>query len=286
MSILTGTSAPSSASSGNDRQAAAAPTPSPAGNAGLPASGDPGQPAAAPAPGAPAGEGAYFERAGYEGFGQMLQERGVSRDPANKALSWFLEHTGKPIAQQGVQHRYDLSSINIRPEAQAHVTAFLNAMHKEGATQYDVEQMLASFEAVRRDAVLQDAAVYREVEAQDAEDARRAESVMRAEWGTEYETNRRLIDAYLRGLPQEQREKIELQPNADGVLPLNDPAELRKLVEIARGGGNAAPAGKTEAQEFAELRAMMANPYSAYWKGRDADRHQARYRDLLTKGYR
>lgn len=279
MSILTGTSGPSSGSSGkDDRQAAAAPTPSPAGARGLPpAARDPGQAAAAPAPSA--GEGP-------QDFATILEARGVSREASDKALHWMRSQAGKPAPSEGVKHRYDLSAIHVRPEAAAHVNALLNAMHQARATQHDIEQVIEAYETMRREAVLQDARDYREVEAADREDARKAERVMRAEWGTEYETNRRLIAGYLRTLTQAERDKLELQPNADGVLPLNDPAELRKLVQIARGGGSAAPAGKTEAQEFSELRAMMGNPYSAYWKGRDADRHQARYRDLLTKGYR
>jgi hypothetical protein len=254
--------------------------------AGQPGSGaQPGQPAAA------ASE--YFvgrtipedQRPAYDQLAGQLVAGGVPSKIGNAAVAWFEANAGKPITAPQIKHKYDWSGPDFRREDRPYLDSFGNAMAAVGATQDQVDALLRVREPARREQCMQNIANQREIERQDAEDARNAAHVMQREWGTEYEANRRLIAGYLRRLPTEERDKFELQPNAEGVLPLNDPARLRELVVLARGGGTAAPSGKTEAQEFAELRALIANPYSNYWKGADAERNQARYRDLIAKGY-
>jgi hypothetical protein len=112
---------------------------------------------------------------------------------------------------------------------------------------------------------------YREVEALDQGDAKAAETALRTEWGNEYITNVRLVSQHVDNLPETERDVIENQPLANGYLPLNDPSFQKDLLRKVRTGKE----GKAEIEE------LMKDRGSRYWKGPDALRLQARYRDLL-----
>ncbi|MCC6208559.1 MAG: hypothetical protein IT488_10470 [Gammaproteobacteria bacterium] len=112
---------------------------------------------------------------------------------------------------------------------------------------------------------------YRAIEQLDASDAKVAESALKTEWGNEYATNVRLVSQHLDNLSETERERIENEALPDGRLPLNDPAYSADLARKARSGS----------ETKAEIEELMRDPGSKYWKGADALRIQARYRDLL-----
>lgn len=120
----------------------------------------------------------------------------------------------------------------------------------------------------------------------DAENRKKAEDALREEWGQEYRINQRVLKEHLDagGLT----DKLVGARYADGTLVLADPDTIRWLVAEARdknpiasvmpgGGGNSLDAATTE---LAKLRGMMADYNSAYWKGPESEKLQARYRDL------
>lgn len=258
----------------------AAPSPASSGEVHEPAVEPRPQPAASPAP--------YFEghpvrdelRPHYEALGAQLFAAGVDAVIGRAAVGWLEKYGGQSLTAPATAHPYDVGSFEFRPEERAHVTAFLNHMHEQGASQADVETLLQTYGRMRRHLAVQQAA---ELEELDTRDMKQAERAMRAEWGEEYATNLRLVNRYLDALPAAEREAIETERLEDGTLLLNTPEGLKRLAILARGGG---PEARTPpAEELRALRAMMRNPASEYWRGPDAERHQARYRDLLRSRY-
>jgi len=236
-------------------------------------------PSAAAAPYWGEREIAQDQREVFEKVGAHFQGAGVDSKIGNAALAWLEQNAGKPITSSEKKHSYDLSAFNIRPDDVHAVHAFANAMHAQGASQEQLEQLYRFYDGARSAQFQKTMEEARTLARMDGEDASKAIRAMRIEWGNEYEPNMRLLRAHVSRLPAAEREKLE-ERNAEGVLALNDPARIRELVKAARGGSSQ----KSPADELAELRAMMANPRSAYWKGPDAERNQARYRDLLRSG--
>lgn len=112
----------------------------------------------------------------------------------------------------------------------------------------------------------------------DASDAREVRAAMRGEWGSMYVQNIRAIKETLANLPIGVQQAIENAEIDDGTLLLNTQAGLRWLLDLGRanltGGGSVAA-------ELAEIRGLMGKQGSRYWKGPDAERLQARYRQLI-----
>lgn len=120
----------------------------------------------------------------------------------------------------------------------------------------------------------------------DQADRRDARDALRVEFGDEYVANGRLMNQLLDRMSPEERERYETGLTADGKRLLNDPDTVRALAQQAR----STPAvlkqamqqsGLTERQQIEH---WMKIPGSApYYKGPDAERIQARYRDLLRE---
>lgn len=123
-----------------------------------------------------------------------------------------------------------------------------------------------------------------EAEAIDQADAHLMRTTMKAEWRGEYATNIHLINQYLDCLPPAVTMALENATLPDGTLALNSPSVLRWLAQQARGPvlSGQRPA-QSYADEKADIEALMGNSSSAYWKGPNAERLQARYRDLVSK---
>jgi hypothetical protein len=226
------------------------------------------------------------QRQQFQAIDGRLASAGVNESARSAAASWFLEHAQRPPATEPVNHRYTVDESQVPDDARPYLTPFLNAMAAAGATQEDVAAALKVHRELRGQATLDQMREAEEVDRLDRDDARRAEGALRNVWGVEYEANVRLIDQYLRTLPASKREQIEQERDADGTLALNNPKRLRELAAWARRGPVSADGQrKTEGEELDELRVMMRDRGSRYWKGRDAERLQARYRDLIRKGY-
>ena len=108
------------------------------------------------------------------------------------------------------------------------------------------------------------------------------------EWGSEYKLNVNLITGLLDGAPKGMKDRFMGGRLANGTLIANDPTTLRWLASLARevnptatvvpgSGVNAAQAIQSEMQN---LKQMMADRSSEYWKGPKAETHQARFREL------
>ncbi len=126
---------------------------------------------------------------------------------------------------------------------------------------------------------------------QDLELKQTVEDSFRAEWGSDYRKNIQMIGAYLNTGPAGMSEKILGARLQDGTPLGSDPDILHFLVDKARehmpeGDVTTVP-GDTSTQlkaiddELAQLRELMRDKNSKYWKGEESQKLQARYRQLL-----
>lgn len=118
-------------------------------------------------------------------------------------------------------------------------------------------------------------------EGEDEDHRHETEGAMKREWGFEYAANIALVNRYLDGLPPAVQITFENARLDDGSKVLNSPAVLRWLAEQARGPA-VRSANASSAAEKTELEELMRQPGSRYWKGPDAAKLQARYRDIAT----
>jgi hypothetical protein len=123
-----------------------------------------------------------------------------------------------------------------------------------------------------------------EAEAMGRQQREAATNALRIEWGElgeeEYSANLRAIDQLPAGRRKEEFERF----NDKGVLAMYDPVVLKRLAAEARQAPTwLAEAAKKHGGEKAAIEILMANRASSYWKGRDAERLQARYRDLVRE---
>lgn len=163
------------------------------------------------------------------------------------------------------------------------VDDFLKAAHEANLHPNQVNQALGWYFDKQEQAFAEQAA-------RDEEARIRAEDTLREEFGPEYRRNLEIARNFLRGAPESVREKLETGRAADGTPLGNDPDLIRWMVGLSRemnplatvvpgSGTNAAQAVESE---LSNLRQMMGDRTSAYWKGPDAAKMQARYRELVS----
>lgn len=124
----------------------------------------------------------------------------------------------------------------------------------------------------------------------DAEFKKANVDELREEWGGEYRMNLRIVDEFFESLPDGLGELLVGARDANG-RPLAANAKLARwaaqqqreanpIATVMPGGGiNSMQAMEGE---ITKLKTMMADKSGPYWKGPEAEKHQARYRELLT----
>ena len=160
--------------------------------------------------------------------------------------------------------------------------SFLKSAHEANYTQPQVDQAIAAF--------------YAEVDRQTTSisEAERAaeqatEDKLRQEWGADYRTNKAMAEALLTRAPAGFRDRFMNGYLADHTPIKASPEAWKWLVQMEREINPAATVvpgaggdvGKTIAAELIDLKKLMADGNSKYWKGPEAEQLQARYRQLL-----
>lgn len=167
-------------------------------------------------------------------------------------------------------------------EDDAFLKSFLKAAHEENYSQSQVDKAINSF--------------YEEVERQsaavgEAEEAavQKADDQLRQEWGSDYRLNMAMAEALLSRAPAGFRDRF-MNGYLDDHTPIRASTEAWKwLVQMEREinpagtvvPGAGANVGKAIADELNDLKKLMADQNSEYWKGPKAESMQARYRELL-----
>jgi hypothetical protein len=167
-------------------------------------------------------------------------------------------------------------------EDDAFLKSFLKSAHESNYTQVQVDRAVASF--------------YEEVDRQmqavsEAEQAaeQATEDKLRQEWGADYRANKSMAEALLARAPAGFGDRFMNGYLADH-MPIKASTEAWKwLVQMEREINPAATVvpgvggdlGKTIAAELTDIKTLMADPNSKYWKGPAADGMQERYRQLI-----
>lgn len=122
-----------------------------------------------------------------------------------------------------------------------------------------------------------------EIEAHfDKQDLAECTAALRERWGSSYSANKTAALTAFRALPVAIQDALESGTLADGTLALHTEVawcwlhSLTTRPSRADGGG-----GESLQTELSNLRKMIGDRSSPYWKGRDAARNQARYKELI-----
>lgn len=201
----------------------------------------------------------------------------LSDNPTPDELAAYRKDNGIP--EKPEEYDINVDGLAWGEDDKPMVDAFLKEMHDANATPAQVKAGLKAFHSI----------IEREQEAQFEEDTQykqQALDAIRQEWGQEYKLNinlmKGLFDSY--GTP-ELMDKLTGGRNADGNIIGNDPDYLRFMAAIARQINPVATvttSGNPAAidDELANLTKMMGDTKSEYWKGPNAEKNQARYRQL------
>lgn len=203
----------------------------------------------------------------------------LPENATKEEMAAWREENGIPADTSG----YDLKDIPLSPEAKAGADEFLKAAHAVNMTPAQVKAAVA-WSAQRAEAQLEARQL------QDQQITAEADELLREEWGAETKLNKNMILGLLDTAPEGVKDRIMGGRLADGTPITSDVKTLRWLAGIAREINPVATvvpgAGTNSAQvietEMATMQKLMGDPKSAYWKGPEAEKMQARYRDLIT----
>lgn len=168
-------------------------------------------------------------------------------------------------------------------EDDAFLKSFLKSAHDSNYTQGQVDNAIAAFyaEVDRQEQAITEA---------EKQAEQKTEDDLRKEWGADYRPNKAMAEALLARAPAGFRDRFMNGYLADHT-PIKASVEAWKwLVQMEREINPAATVvpgaggdvGKTIDTELTNLKALMGNPNSEYWKGPKAEANQARYRELLA----
>jgi len=206
----------------------------------------------------------------------------LKKDATAQEVAQYRKEMGIPETPEG--YKINMPAGRQAPkEDDAFLKAFLKNAHSAHYTQGQVDSALTAFYSeVDRAAG--------EMEAHEKKLEETTEDALRKEWGQDYRTNKAMAEALLSRAPAGFRDRFMNGHLADGTPIKADPASWKWLVQMEREINPAATVvpgatgdlGKTIADELADLKKLMGNPNSAYWKGPEAEKKQARYRELVA----
>ncbi len=181
--------------------------------------------------------------------------------------------------------KYDLTLPNglvIGEADKPFVDEFLTKAHEQNMHPKQVQEALGWYFDKQEKAVA-------EQEARDQEHRIACVDELRNEFGPDYKREVKIAMDVLDTAPADVKDRFLGGRLADGTMIGNDPAVIRWLNTLSRelnpigtvvpgSGTNAAQAVQSE---MTELRALMGDHNSAYWKGPAAAAKQARYKQLV-----
>lgn len=121
----------------------------------------------------------------------------------------------------------------------------------------------------------------------DGQYHKQAEDALRADWGQDYRRNVNAVHNLINGAPQGVRERMMGGRTADGRLIGDDPHILKWLADLSMQANPHAsilpPGGTIEglSSRKAEIDKLISDRRSDYYRGPNADKLQAEYRQIL-----
>ncbi len=209
-------------------------------------------------------------------------KRPYPKDGTPEDVSQWRKENGIPDAPE----KYELSFENglvIGEDDKPYIDKFLTEMHGKNASPEQVKAAIATYYNI-----------IGEQQAQMAENDSTFKNTsldeLREEWGGDFKKNLAAVNNLLGSLPEDTRLAFETARSADGKLIGNDPAIIKWLASTAYELNPAAAVmpssvsntGAAISDEIASIEKLVGDKTSAYWKGPEANKMQARYLELLT----
>lgn len=180
---------------------------------------------------------------------------------------------------------YDLTLDNglvIGDEDKPMIDEFVKSMHGVNATPEVVKAAVATYYE------LQEAQIEQMMQ-RNATAKYETEAALKAEWGQDYKGNLNALRSLIDSAPEEVSQGIFQASMPDGTSFLNNPNVVRWLTQMALESNPqhtiAPPAGSDRANAIADeinkYQKMLGDHSSEYWKGPNAEKNQARFRQLL-----
>jgi hypothetical protein len=112
---------------------------------------------------------------------------------------------------------------------------------------------------------------------------------LRDEWGADFQVNTNVVKTFLAQAPESVRTALLTARTGEGTLLVDLPDTKNWIAGLAReldpvgamAPGNAGGSLQALTNRKSELSALMAKPGSKYWKGAEAEKLQAEYRQIL-----
>lgn len=167
-------------------------------------------------------------------------------------------------------------------EDDSFLKAFLKSAHDSNMSQGHVDAAVSSFYAEvdrQKDQIVEN----------DKTLSNACEDQLRKDWGGDYRTNKAMAEGLLTRAPAGFRDRFMNGYLADHTPIKASPDAWKWLVSLEREINPAATVvpgaggdiGKSIDTELADLKKMMGDRTSEYWKGPKAEANQKRYRDLV-----
>lgn len=211
----------------------------------------------------------------------------LSADASEEEIAAYRKASGVPDSIDG--YLADLPGglvIGDDDRGETGLDPYLGLMHKFNMPKAQAAELIQAYtqqvEAVR-------AAEIERIETEDADYAEAGKDALKEEWtGGDYTRNINMVQGFLSTQPEEIRNIIAGGRDAEGRRIGANPAVVRWLASVAgelNPLNTVVPAGGTSqaqavADEIAKWEGMMGNRQSEYWKGPNADKNQARLREL------
>ena len=206
----------------------------------------------------------------------------LPENPSEEELKAWRADNGIPESPD----KYDLSlpsGMVIGEDDKPVVDDFLKAAHEANMHPSQVSKALDWYFGKQE-------AAQRAQDEFDATKKREAEDALRAEFGGEYRRNLQIANDLLAGAPEGVKDQLLGGRMADGTPIGNSPAVIQWLVGLSRELnpiGTVVPGSGTNAMqavenEIADIRKLMADHNSEYWKGPKAKQLQNRYHELIA----
>lgn len=205
----------------------------------------------------------------------------LGKDATPEQIAAYRKENGVPEAAE----KYDLTlkdGMVVGEQDKPIVDSLLGVMHKHNLSQDAVSDILGAY-------YQQEKAFLTGAEKEIGDNKIKTDDVLHKEWGEEYRSEVNRIENLLNTFSPEAQAAIQYGKDDKGMPLLNNVHFLRDMAVQARiinpvstvvGGGGTNQMSSVET-EITALEGMMGDRQSAYWKGDQAEKNQARYRELI-----
>ena len=207
----------------------------------------------------------------------------LHKDATAQEIAAWRKENGVPDAPEGYKVTMPVGR-QVPKEDDGFLKAFMKSAHDSNYTQAQVDAAISSFysEVDRQEVSITAAEKKAEQETED---------LLRKEWQSDYRTNKAMAEALLARAPAGFRDRFMNGYLADHTPIKASPEAWKWLVQIEREINPAATVvpgaggdlGKTIEAEIIEIKKhMVKHGQPPYYKGPEAEKMQARYRDLIA----